>query len=189
MKKCLLSVAAVMLSATMMAELTPATFEVRNLQDGTETCTSLLPNELAAGVMIYGDYDNDGDLDIFYIGGQNANNQKVGLLQNNNGVYTQVELSEDFQSLQQASAAWIDYNKDGNLDLILTGSMDGSSTITMVMKNLGAEEGYAFEEDMDNFLPGIYGEGNDNTQHQIAVLDYNNDGWMDIALTGNAGAK
>lgn len=189
MKKCLLSVAAVMLSATMMAELTTATFEVRDLQDGQESCTSLLPSKLAAGVMIYGDYDNDGDLDIFYIGGQNSSDQTVGLLQNNNGVYTKVELSEDFQSLQQASAAWIDYNNDGNLDLILTGSMDGSSTITMVMKNLGADEGYAFEEDLDNYLPGIYGEGNDNTQHQIAVLDYNNDGWMDIALIGNAGAK
>lgn len=188
MKKSLLSAAAVVMSATVLA-VTPATFEVRNLQTGAEDCTSPLPNEMAACAMIYGDYDNDGDLDLFYIGGQNADRQYVGLLRNDNGVYTKVELSEDFQSLQQASAAWIDYNNDGNLDLVLVGSMDGTSTITMVMKNLGAAENYAFEEDLDNYLPGIYGEGNDNTQHSIAVIDYNNDGWMDIVLTGNAGAK
>jgi len=88
--------------------------------------------------------------------------------------------------MHDAAAAWIDYNRDGNLDLICTGTMDGISTSAMVFKNLGPNEDYAFEEDMANFLPGCFTEGNDNNM-SIAVLDYDNDGWMDVVLSGSAG--
>ena len=187
MKKFLLSAAAIMMAASMMA-INPAKFELKMMTGGEQT--SVLPNEMAGCAMVFGDYDNDGDLDLLYVGGQNADRMFVGLLKNTgNGAYEAVTLSEDFVALQLASAAWMDYNNDGNLDLIVVGTPDGTTTYTYVMKNLGADEGYAFEEDLDNFLPGVYGEGNDNTQHLIAPVDYNNDGWTDLVITGNAGGK
>ena len=187
MKKFLLSIAAVMMAASMMA-INPAKFELKMMTGGAET--SVLPNEMAACAMVFGDYDNDGDLDLFYVGGQQADRMFVGLLKNTgNGAFEVVTLSEDFVALQQASAAWMDYNNDGNLDLIVVGTPDGTTTYTYVMKNIGAEEDYAFEEDLDNYLPGVYGEGNDNTQHMIAPVDYDNDGWTDLVINGNAGGK
>lgn len=187
-KNFLLSAAALFASATLIAG-NPATWTVTDLNPGGSDYTGALPNAMAGCAQVFGDYDNDGDLDMFYVGGQNADNVHVGLLQNNNGAFTAVELSSDFIALQQASAAWMDYNNDGNLDLIIVGTPDGTTTYTYVMKNLGAAEGYAFEEDIDNYLPGIFGEGNDNVQHTIAAIDYNNDGWTDLVLSGNAGAK
>ena len=176
MKKYLLSVAALTMAASMMA-INPAKFELKMLTGGDQT--SVLPNEMAACAMVFGDYDNDGDLDIFYVGGQSADHMYVGLLNNKGGgTFESVKLSDDFVALQQASAAWMDYNNDGNLDLIVVGTPDGTTTYTYVMKNLGAEEDYAFEEDLDNYLPGVY-----------APVDYDNDGWTDLVINGNAGAK
>lgn len=187
MKKFLLSAAAIMMAASMMA-INPAKFELKMMTGGEQT--SVLPNEMAGCAMVFGDYDNDGDLDLFYVGGQNADRMYVGLLKNTgDGEFEAVELPDDFVALQQASAAWMDYNNDGNLDLIVVGTPDGTTTYTYVMKNLGADEGYAFEEDLDNYLPGVYGEGNDNVQHIIAPVDFDNDGWTDLVLNGNAGGK
>lgn len=187
MKKFFLSAAAIMMAASMMA-INPAKFELKMMTGGEET--SVLPNEMAACAMVFGDYDNDGDLDLFYVGGQNAERMYVGLLKNTgNGQFEAVTLPDDFAAIQQASAAWMDYNNDGNLDLIVVGTPDGTTTYTYVMKNLGAAEGYAFEEDLDNYLPGVYSEGNDNTQHMIAPVDFDNDGWTDLVLNGNAGGK
>jgi len=184
MKKHVLFAASLLMAATMSAEVTPATWSMLNAPLTTE-----MPTGLASTAMIWGDYDNDGDLDIFVLGGQSTSLFIVGLWKNNgNQTWTPVEISEDFQQMYNASAAWVDYNRDGNLDLVCTGTMDGATTSTMVFKNLGPNEGYAFEEDLDNFLPGCYTEGNDNNM-TIAVLDYNNDGWMDIVLNGNAGGK
>ena len=187
MKKFFLSAAAIMMAASMMA-INPAKFELKMMTGGEQT--SVLPNEMAGCTMVFGDYDNDGDLDLFYVGGQNADRMYVGLLKNTgNGNFEAVTLPDDFVAIQQASAAWMDYNNDGNLDLIVVGTPDGTTTYTYVMKNLGAAEGYAFEEDLDNYLPGVYGEGNDNTQHMIAPVDFDNDGWTDLVLNGNAGGK
>ncbi len=188
MKKVLLSAASIMLAASMMA-INPAKFEVKMLTGGEST--SVLPNEMAACAMVFGDYNNDGNLDIFYVGGQQADRMFVGLLKNTgNGNFEEVTLSDDFIALQMASAAWMDYNNDGNLDLIVVGTPDGTTTYTYVMKNLGAAEDYAFEEDLDNYLPGVYGETGDNpTQHMIAPVDYDNDGWTDLVINGNAGGK
>lgn len=186
-KNFLLSAAALFASATLIAG-TPATWTVTDLNPGSADYTGALPNAMAASAQVFGDYDNDGDLDMFYVGGQSTDNAHVGLLQNNNGAFTAVELSSDFIALQKASAAWMDYNNDGNLDLIIVGTPDGTTTYTYVMKNLGAAEGYAFEEDIDNYLPGGYASA-DNAQHMIAPIDYNNDGWTDLVITAAAGAK
>ena len=53
-----------------MMAINPAKFELKMMTGGDET--SVLPNEMAACAMVFGDYDNDGDLDLFYVGGQQA---------------------------------------------------------------------------------------------------------------------
>ena len=90
--------------ANLMA-INPAKFELQMLTGGEST--SVLPDAMAACAMVFGDYNNDGNLDIFYVGGQNSYSMSVGLLKNTgNGGFEKVTLSTDFIALQMASAAW-----------------------------------------------------------------------------------
>ena len=72
--------------------------------------------------MIFGDYDNDGDLDLFVpvrhlpwtegYGGRNA------LLRNDQGMFVDVMQEAGFvDSMATDNAIWLDYDRDGDLDL------------------------------------------------------------------------
>lgn len=134
-----------------------------------------------SGSAIYGDYDNDGDLDLFFCTGD-----VVAIYRNNGDMsYSRVELGDDLIPLTGCAAVWVDYDKDGDLDLIVSGSMDGSATgaATYVFQNSGAPD-YSFKEDMFNFIEGVWPENKENTLHTIALLDYDHDGWMDVIING-----
>lgn len=149
--------------------------------------TGVLPLT-ASGQMIWGDYNNDGKLDAFYIGGQGTGS-KAGLYKNNgDGTFT--EITTNIFALSIGSAIFIDYDNDGNLDLITAGSMDGtaSAVVTIVYHNSGAPN-YTFTEDtaVEAVFPGVSSEGNDNNTRILEAVDYNHDGWMDVLVNGNAG--
>lgn len=135
------------------------------------------------GVAIYGDYDNDGDLDIFFCTGD-----VVAIFKNNGDMtYTMLDPGDDIVPLFGCAAVWVDYDKDGDLDLIVSGSMDEAQTgaATYVFQNSGAPD-YEFTEDMFNFIEGVWPENKENTLHTMALLDYDHDGWMDIVINGQS---
>lgn len=88
------------------------------IQDGVRTI---------AGSVSIGDYDKDGDDDIF-IGGRVSNNYPLApksfLLQNNKGVFTDVTANAS-PLLQQpgmiTASAWVDFDNDKQLDLVIAG--------------------------------------------------------------------
>jgi hypothetical protein len=67
----------------------------------------------SAGVA-WGDYDNDGDLDI-YVTNEGGNH----LVRNDNGTFTDVTSSPVNDPMKGRGAAWGDYDLDGDLDLYL----------------------------------------------------------------------
>ena len=86
----------------------------------------------AAGTLAWADYNNDGLMDYFIVAGQ-GQGPHVGLYrQETDGTFTNVTEETDllFAQLSVGAAAWIDYDNDGCLDLIVAGRMDGAESGT-----------------------------------------------------------
>lgn len=83
-----------------------------NLQPGYTTTTP------------WGDFDNDGDWDV-YLGNSNL----VNMLATNFGDHFNTEHTTNLEGLGESTdSTWIDYDGDGNLDLLVA-SMDSVSTL------------------------------------------------------------
>ncbi|MBI5726423.1 MAG: CRTAC1 family protein, partial [Ignavibacteriales bacterium] len=94
-------------------------FLYRNDGSGTFTkiTTGDIVNDGGASVgSAWGDYDNDGDLDLFV---SNDNNQNEFLYNNNgNGTFTKITTGDIVNSAGRSNgSAWGDYDLDGDLDL------------------------------------------------------------------------
>ena len=124
-----------------------------------------LPN-LANGCVEWGDYNNDGWLDLFLAGSGGSQVWR----NNTNGTFTQVAI---LSAYIYTKARWGDYNNDGFLDLVMTGF--SSSGVTKIYHN---NKGTGFV-DMGNLgLPNVY-------QGDAVWGDYDNDGDMDILISGS----
>jgi hypothetical protein len=129
----------------------------------------------------WGDYDNDGDMDVLIIGyGQMM--VRVNQLYRNNGDGTFTKVESPFGWLDNCCAVWFDFNNDGNLDVLLAGS-DDQGPFTTVFKNLGAPD-YEFEMVFDTDFEYIASSDEGRTQRYAVAGDYDNDGWMDIFIQG-----
>ena len=92
------------------------TFEDRSEKAG-------LARQIAALNCNQADYDNDGDLDVYLMRGGWENPIRPSLLRNEgNGTFTDVtEASGVGTPIASQSAAWGDYDNDGDLDLFVAG--------------------------------------------------------------------
>jgi hypothetical protein len=127
----------------------------RNNGDGTftdVTAAAGITDTANTWAAVWGDYDNDGFLDLFVtcagasaLGPGNAN---ILYHNNGNGTFTNVAAAEGVQLQDDASlhkgAAWADYNNDGFLDLIVKdgiggegGTGEGATGLHRLFKNNG----------------------------------------------------
>ena len=138
--------------------------------------SGIVPRNRPTGITFV-DYDHDGDLDLFLTGGPLKPSDEPNVLWRNNGDGTFTERTEPTGlggSGKTAAAILTDFNNDRAVDLAVTG--DGSSPLLYVNPREGKYPKQQLYEGVR--LPPTVG---------IAVLDYNKDGWMDIAVT-HAGA-
>jgi hypothetical protein len=129
----------------------------------------------------WGDYDNDGRLDVLLTG-----MHKVGpvigpisqIWRNMGTGFTQT-VSTDLPGVFQSSAAWGDYDNDGRLDILITGrtNLNFPSGISQVWRNTGS--GFT---NINAGLPGVY-------RSSVAWGDYDSDGRLDILLTGDGASS
>ena len=123
------------------------------------------------------DYDHDGDLDLFITGEPLKAGGAPNVLWRNNGNKTFTDWTEPTGlggSGKTAAAILTDFNNDRAVDLVTTG--DGASPTIFINPREGKYPTQPMYE--GEKLPATTG---------IAVLDFNKDGWMDIAVT-HAGA-
>jgi len=133
---------------------------------------------VAQGSVAWGDYDNDGDLDILLTGyNYYQGNVYVSKIYRNNGnnLFTE-QTGISLTGVYQSSVAWGDYDNDGDLDILLTGCKSSGNYISIIFRNNGDN---SFTEQTGISLTGVY-------QSSVAWGDYDNDGDLDILLTGHS---
>jgi hypothetical protein len=146
-----------------------------------------------------GDYDNDGYDDLFVTAyGQNH------LFRNNgNGTFTDVTKKAGLITAPElsASAAWVDYDRDGKLDLFVANYVQWTPKGDLWCSLDGATKSYCTPESYKGTASKLYhnlGNGKfedvskkagvaDPTSKSlgVAVLDYNGDGWPDLFVSND----
>jgi len=126
---------------------------------------------LENGTVAFGDYDNDGDMDMLVMGTDSLWEPRTELYKNTGTalVYVPTYLDE----LADGSADWGDFDADGDIDLLLTGYNSNYYSITSIFRNDG-NDNFSFYMD----LPGTSGG-------QALWCDFNNDGFLDVVQSGN----
>jgi predicted nucleotidyltransferase len=132
------------------------------------------------GVLAWGDYDNDGDLDILASGADVANAKQLRVYLNNaNGTFdpNQIEVDGLNGGLYSASGGWGDFDNDGDLDILVNGLDSSSAKQFRVYKNNGNGTFDGAQIDVDGLGGGLY-------SGSPAWGDFDNDGDLDILVNG-----
>ena len=67
----------------------------------------------------WGDYDNDGDLDVLIMGSTGLDEGTSRVYENDAGSF--VDIGAGLTEVYGGTAAWGDYDNDGDLDILMTG--------------------------------------------------------------------
>ncbi len=131
------------------------------------------------------DYDNDGDLDAFltnYGASQTTNGLANNLYRNDNGIFTRMTGAQvgSIVTTVDASLAsvWGDFDNDGDLDVLVTQEQGRSRRY---YRNNG--DGTFTSAGTGDFVAGT------NRHASATAGDYDNDGDLDIYVTGASATK
>jgi hypothetical protein len=182
---------------------TPSTLQLyRNSHDGMFSDVTrkagLAISMFGMGAAV-GDYDNDGHDDLFIT----ALGQSRLFHNNGNGTFTDVTKAAGFWGPNEfsTSSAWVDYDRDGKLDLFVANYVQWSQQTDIYCTLDGAHKSYCTPESYKGASARVWhnlggGKFEDATNKAglsdptskslgVAILDYNGDGWPDIMLAND----
>ena len=173
-----------------------------NNHDGTFTDVThkagLDVEMLGMGVAV-GDFDNDGFDDLFVT----AYGQSRLFHNNGNGTFSDVTQKAGLSGPQEfsTSAAFVDYDKDGKLDLVVGNYVQWSIEGDLYCTLDGKSKSYCTPESYKGTAVRLWHNRGDGTFEDvtqkaglgeptsktlgIALLDYDNDGWVDLLLSND----
>ncbi len=145
-----------------------------------------------------GDYDNDGYDDLFIT----AVGQSHLFHNNGNGTFSDVTKAAGMWGISEfsTSAAWVDYDRDGKLDLVVANYVQWTPENDLYCTMDGARKSYCTPESYKGASVRLWhnlgGRFEDATQKAgmydttskslgIAILDANADGWPDILIAND----
>jgi hypothetical protein len=151
----------------------------------------------ALGVAV-GDFDNDGDDDLFVTAvGQSR------LFRNTKGVFTDVTKEAGLAGPNEfsTSAAWVDFDRDGNLDLVVGNYVQWTPQSDLFCTLDGTNKSYCTPESYKGASPRLWRNRGNGTFEDVtkkaglfdatsktlglAVLDVNQDLWPDLVLAND----
>ncbi len=131
-------------------------------------------------VSLWGDLDNDGDLDFAVANGVLKDGSTPQVYRNNgDGTFTNMTKQAGIDEPPQWGTIGIalgDYDKDGDLDLFINGLQGDPNRL---YRNMGGFRFTEVSKQAGVTQPGHYG-------YVAFFTDYNNDGWPDILATSLA---
>jgi len=174
----------------------------RNNHDGTfsdVTHQAGLDVEMYGIGVAVGDYDNDGFQDLFVT----AYGQSRLFHNNGNGTFTDVTQRAGLAGVKEfsTSAAFVDYDKDGRLDLVVGNYVQWSPENDLYCTMDGKNKSYCTPESYKGTSVRLWhndgnGKFSDATQKAglgeptsktlgVAMLDYDDDGWPDLLFSND----
>jgi len=161
----------ILLAGTTNGFLSGAVAQVwRNRGNGRFTNLNAGLPGLSQGSVAVGDFDSDGKPDLLLTGYSSSGPLSQVWRNAGNGSFSNINAI--LPGVAQGSAAWGDFDNDGRLDILLTGT-DGSSALSQVWRNTGNGSFSNFNASLTGVRSGSSTWG-----------DYDNDGKLDILLTG-----
>jgi hypothetical protein len=173
-----------------------------NNHDGTFTDVTrqagLAVQMYGMGVAV-GDYNNDGYDDLFIM----ALGQSRLFRNNGNGTFTDVTQQAGLGGISEfsTSAAWVDYDRDGHLDLVVANYVEWSPETDLFCTLDGTNKSYCTPESYRGASARLWHNRGDGTFEDatkkaglfdptskglgVAVLDYDLDGWPDLLLAND----
>lgn len=173
----------------------------RNNQNGTFTDVTRaagLAVEMYGMGCAVGDYDNDGDADI-YISCLGPDH----LFRNNgDGTFADVTREAGLGNPEfGSSCAWFDYDRDGDLDLFVCNYVKWSIETDLFCTLDGVNKSYCTPESYDGVSSRLYRNRGDGTFEDVTqaaglfdetnkalgvvVFDYDQDGWPDVFVAND----
>lgn len=146
------------------------------------------PLTIEHGEAQWGDYDADGDHDILVVGhvatGDGGFDRILRIYRNDAGTYTPFDVIPSIGAegwFDLTAATWADYDSDGDVDILLTGTYNSGSQIEGRAR-IYANDGGVFT-DMGTDLPAPRASG--TRGGTFSWLDMDGDGDLDYFIAGD----
>lgn len=136
------------------------------------------------GDVAWGDYDNNGTLDLIYAGTKSGfSEDNITQIYKNGGQSGFIEINHQLPCLGQCCLEWVDVNNDGLLDIYYQGINSDKEFELGIYKNWGADD---FRKENIN-IESISGARGNGTVNAAKWADFDNDGLKDVivALSSN----
>ena len=162
-------------------------FIQKNLLNGKDT---LNKNRQDEGILLF-DADGDGDLDLYIASGgfeaksMTASYQDKLYLNDGKGNFTEAPTALPQNLTSKFCVRAIDYDKDGDLDLFVSGRVDPGSypkpVSSFIFRNDSKNGQIKFTDVTAEVAPALQNIG---LVCDALFTDFNNDGWPDLILAG-----